>query len=135
MDLQPHQQRVVDEKRELDERRRALGQFLGTTTFAGLPTDEQGRLKAQAVAMHSYANILGARIEAFANGDEPMVVFRRMGAPSDANPLGMHLEDVAIPESRLGEITIEALPRGMSQRITKMTRAELDAQYPRMVRL
>lgn len=36
-ELQPHQQRVVDEKQELDAKREKLGAFKNTDLFAGLP--------------------------------------------------------------------------------------------------
>ena len=35
--LAPHQQRVVDEKQELDEKREKLGAFKNTDLFASLP--------------------------------------------------------------------------------------------------
>ena len=48
MELQPHQQRVVDEKRELDEKREKLGAFKCTPVFEKLPWQEQERLNTQA---------------------------------------------------------------------------------------
>ena len=63
--LAPHQQRVVDEKRELDDRREKLMAFFSTPIFHGLPESEQIRLERQAVAMRSYSEILGERIAAF----------------------------------------------------------------------
>ena len=36
MTLQPHQQRVVDEKRDLDEKLEKLNAFFGSPIFAGL---------------------------------------------------------------------------------------------------
>ena len=63
--LQPHQQRVVDEKRELDERREKLESFYSTSIFHGLPESEQSRLLRQGVAMRTYSEILGERIAAF----------------------------------------------------------------------
>jgi hypothetical protein len=64
--MQPHEQRVVDEQAELDGKRVKLEAFLGTPTFAGLPTVEQGRLIAQCSVMQAYSEILGDRIAAFA---------------------------------------------------------------------
>lgn len=61
----PHQQRVVDERRELDERRDKLSAFYSTPIFHGLPESEQSRLLSQGVAMRSYSEILGERIAAF----------------------------------------------------------------------
>lgn len=63
--LPPHQQRVVEEKRDLDERKNKLEAFFDTATFAQLDDSEQGRLHAQHAAMVDYARILGERIEAF----------------------------------------------------------------------
>lgn len=63
--LPPHQQRVVEEKRDLDERKDKLEEFFDTATFAQLDDSEQGRLHAQHAAMVDYSRILGDRIEAF----------------------------------------------------------------------
>lgn len=63
--LAPHQQRVVAEAAELDERISKLSAFLPTGTFASLPEDEQGRLNAQLVAMLDYSGCLAERIAAF----------------------------------------------------------------------
>jgi len=64
-DLQPHQQRVVDEKVELDSKREKLGSFKNTDTFAGLPWQEQERLNTQGHLMTMYSAVLGERIAAF----------------------------------------------------------------------
>lgn len=66
MELQPHQQRVVDEKTELDMKREKLTAFYSTPIFQGLPESEQSRFLRQGVAMRTYSEILGERIEAFA---------------------------------------------------------------------
>ncbi|MCA7945580.1 crAss001_48 related protein [Burkholderia vietnamiensis] len=63
--LAPHQQRVVDERAELDERLKKLIQFSGGPVFAGLPEEERFRLNAQMQAMALYSVILGDRIAAF----------------------------------------------------------------------
>lgn len=70
MNLQPHQQRVVHEKAELDEKIDKLAGFIGTfdkpySLFAGLPEPERQRLYAQHRAMVTYSTILGERIAAF----------------------------------------------------------------------
>lgn len=42
MELQPHQQRVVDEKTELDDKRTKLKAFIeGNAIFAGLPEEKK----------------------------------------------------------------------------------------------
>lgn len=64
--LAPHQQRVVDEKAELDERLEKLVAFTKTPIFAGLDSAERNRLDKQAEAMTMYSYILFDRIAAFA---------------------------------------------------------------------
>lgn len=63
--LKPHQQRVVGERAELDERIEKLNAFINTETFGRLDDDERGRMLAQLDAMLRYSKILGARISAF----------------------------------------------------------------------
>ena len=63
--MQPHQQRVVDEKAELDEKLTKLDAFGRTPLFASLPDDEQGRLNRQHSLMEQYSAVLGERIAAF----------------------------------------------------------------------
>ncbi len=48
MELQPHQQRVVDEKTELDKKANALSNFIGISAiFPTLDAAEQERLNRQ----------------------------------------------------------------------------------------
>lgn len=64
--MQQHQQRVVDEKAELDTKAHALSQFIGhSRMFETLDAAEQERLKEQNDVMWQYSEILGARISAF----------------------------------------------------------------------
>jgi hypothetical protein len=64
--LAPHQQRVVDEKAELDKKAHALSQFIGTSTiFETIDAEEQERLKEQNDIMWQYSELLGKRIAAF----------------------------------------------------------------------
>jgi len=64
--MQPHQQRVVDEKTELDTKANALSQFIGhSPIFGTLDPAEQERLKVQNDLMWQYSEVLGARIAAF----------------------------------------------------------------------
>lgn len=60
-----HQQRVIDEHADLDEKAKRLAAFTVTPTFQRLPDEEQVRLGAQLVAMHTYSRILAERIAAF----------------------------------------------------------------------
>lgn len=65
MSLQPHQERVVQEKKELDEKIEKLQAFLKTEKFNDIDIDEQERLDDQLDVMQEYSTILLARIEAF----------------------------------------------------------------------
>ncbi len=65
MDLQPHEQRVVDEKAQLDERLGKLFAFFQTEKFTGLSEAERSRLRNQARFMDGYAAVLEERIAAF----------------------------------------------------------------------
>lgn len=65
-ELAPHQQRVVTEKQELDEKVERLAAFISESpTYQTLSTDEQKRLAEQHHYMKNYSDILGARIAAF----------------------------------------------------------------------
>lgn len=62
----PHQQRVIEEKRELDAKATALSNFIGLNkTFETIDATEQERLREQCEIMWQYSEILGARIAAF----------------------------------------------------------------------
>lgn len=63
--LQPHQQRVVAEKAELDDRLDKLGIFIGSDLFNKLPESEKELLYRQHVAMQGYSEILETRIHGF----------------------------------------------------------------------
>lgn len=64
--MMPYQQRVVEEKAELDKKANALSQFIGfSLLFEELDPEEQERLKVQNDIMWQYSEILGARIAAF----------------------------------------------------------------------
>jgi len=64
--MQPHQERVVTEKKELDEKLNKLKTFITENpTFKTLPEGERRRLNRQWDVMLEYSNILAARIEAF----------------------------------------------------------------------
>lgn len=65
MSLEPHQQRVVDEKSDLDERIAKLHDFKSNPIFNTLPPVEIGRLYRQEEAMRIYSAVLGERIAAF----------------------------------------------------------------------
>jgi len=65
--MEPYQERVIQEKRELDERLKKLDAFIvaGTERWDKVPAEEQERLCRQAEIMTDYSAILGERIAAF----------------------------------------------------------------------
>ena len=63
--MQDFQQRVVDEKNDLDGKIERLDLFIPGEMFASLPTDERIRLRLQRVYMKQYSEVLGERIAAF----------------------------------------------------------------------
>lgn len=60
--MEAHLQRVVEEKRELDEKLSKLSAFFGTDTFAGLVDEQKELLRRQAYHMQCYSNILASRL-------------------------------------------------------------------------
>jgi len=63
--MEPHQQRVIDEQRELSIKVIALALFISKPIFAEVEADEQSRLTRQLIAMSEYNQILRERINAF----------------------------------------------------------------------
>lgn len=63
--MSSHQERLVQEKKELDEKLAKLDAFRQTVLFESLPDDEQCRLNRQHSVMEEYSRILGERISAF----------------------------------------------------------------------
>ena len=63
--MQPHQQRVVDEKAELSDKTDKLEAFLGGSIYVGLPPAEQSRLTRQHRIMQLYEQVLSERISSF----------------------------------------------------------------------
>lgn len=63
--MQPYQQRVVQEKQELDDKITNLDKFMLTDIFHNLPAEEQDRLTRQFDVMKDYTAILTERIAAF----------------------------------------------------------------------
>jgi hypothetical protein len=62
----PHQERVVNEKKDLDAKISALNTFITSNpAYVGLSEGERSRLKRQWDAMKEYSDILGERIAAF----------------------------------------------------------------------
>ena len=65
--MQPHQERVVAERHDLDEKRTKLTAFIDGETFETLDAAEQNRLRRQQDAMSVYSEVLAERIAAFRN--------------------------------------------------------------------
>jgi len=66
MTFLPHQQRVIDEKRELDEKAAKLSVFIDSNPMFGkLDPAEKERMKEQSAIMWKYSDILSQRIAAF----------------------------------------------------------------------
>lgn len=63
--MEPFQSRVVEEKRDLDEKIAKLETFIQEGTYQSLPSDERGRLAYQLSVMNEYSNVLAERINAF----------------------------------------------------------------------
>lgn len=63
--MQPHQQRVIDEKAELDGKREKLRDFLHTDIYANLSDGEREDLQAQHTVMEHYSGILESRVSRF----------------------------------------------------------------------
>lgn len=61
-ELQPHQQRVLDEKKELDERIEKLSAFVNSENISKASVNEQGLLQEQLVVMRELQEILQERI-------------------------------------------------------------------------
>lgn len=63
--MQPHQERVVTEKRELDEKLEKLSMFRQSEIFKTIDEKERERLNHQFVLMQEYSSILADRIQNF----------------------------------------------------------------------
>lgn len=66
--LEPHQERVVQEKAELDARLERLVAFIGGATYRLLPEAERMDLRKQRTCMRNLSNILARRIARFTPG-------------------------------------------------------------------
>ena len=63
--MKPYQERVVNEKIELEVKFKALKDFANGDAFEKLPPQEQARLHLQGYLMEGYIEVLDARIDAF----------------------------------------------------------------------
>ena len=64
--MQPHEERVVTEQKELGDKLVKLREFIASNPiFQKLPPDQQERLKTQEFHMSMYWRVLGDRIGEF----------------------------------------------------------------------
>jgi hypothetical protein len=61
----PFQQRVIDEKDDVDQKRMRLAEFFATDTYRGLLCEDKVLLREQYACMLAYALVLEARIARF----------------------------------------------------------------------
>ena len=70
-DLQPHQQRVIEELNELWDRLVKLEMFLDSPEFVRVSDAEQSLLREQATHMIHYHRTLLKRVDAWGKPQEP----------------------------------------------------------------
>lgn len=63
--LQPHQQRVIEEKEQLEERLAKLHGFIDGDLYSTLDEAERSRLRQQRYYMSGYLQALRERVDAF----------------------------------------------------------------------
>lgn len=63
--MEPYQQRVIDEKRELDQKIEKLDTFIKGEVYIQLSLMERRRLDQQLFLMGQLSSVLGERIKAF----------------------------------------------------------------------
>ncbi len=93
MNLQPHQQRVVDEQIELNTKIEDLGSFLVDPIFLNQTPEEQQRLRSQHAVMSTYSSILNRRIQSFNHEKEDTSCLNKSvpvhvnAVPTEAKPI------------------------------------------------
>jgi hypothetical protein len=65
VEMQPHEQRVLEEYEQLNYKHEALTSFIGKKEFEELDVEEQDLLKLQSLTMRMYLNVLGERMMKF----------------------------------------------------------------------
>ena len=65
VEMKPYQERVVNEKFDLQVKLKALEDFANGDAFEKLPPQEQARLHLQGYLMRGYIEVLEERIDAF----------------------------------------------------------------------
>jgi len=78
-----YQERLLSEKKDLDDKLDKLVNFIGSATFQQLPSNYCDLLEDQKVAMEEYARILAARIDLFTSDYAPKA---ETGGPEPETP-------------------------------------------------
>jgi hypothetical protein len=101
--LQPHQQRVVEERNTLDKRIASLHAFINSETFPTVDRAERNRLIRQEAIMIELSQVLAERIAAFHAASLP-------AANSGGADLGIQSDDFQLGKAcdLSGEGTCEA---------------------------
>jgi hypothetical protein len=86
--VQPHQQRVIEEQKELTEKLVKLSAFLGTAVFSKLPEAEKLRMRRQFMIMQLYEQVLQERLEAFQKAGKNVGQAGTQGSESEAGGEG-----------------------------------------------
>lgn len=68
--MDPWQQRVVEEKRDLDARLGRLQEFLGSASYLALQLEDQDLLQDQRLCMRAFSDVLSKRIVRFTSKAE-----------------------------------------------------------------
>jgi len=63
--MQPHEERVVKEQADLNEKINKLNAFIGGDIFNGLPEEDRALLEEQSRWMSAYSGVLRERIKRF----------------------------------------------------------------------
>ena len=63
---EPHVERVIREKADLDEKLEKLNKFIGDPAFKAIHLDHQSLLRLQASYMQKYSEVLKHRLALFA---------------------------------------------------------------------
>lgn len=63
--MQPHEERVVAEQKELNDKINKLNGFIGGNAFNALPEEDRALLEEQSRYMSAYSGVLHERIKRF----------------------------------------------------------------------
>ncbi len=98
MQFQPFQQRVIDEKCELDEKLAKLNAFIETNAFQSLDRIDQILLRRQLWTMQEYSKTLELRIKKFSTTDKHIKAIIRSASHSTSVREQLAHEPVFLPD-------------------------------------